>query len=199
MGGTKRYTQNDMRSNERAEPISTIYHAIALWLQRHYQTTPSGWVSVYQFWSIFHTGFDGGKNQTFTIRFKQKDGGQFQYVDSNTTTFTISNLSPGTEYDMTVRGKNSEGNGKFFPGIVTVVTDGMYVFLWCPCVAHVMYVWLACDVHVTYIRGSKPGYWVWYDGQGEEFRGQWDLSLKLLMVCMYSYDAHVLPMWCMYD
>ncbi|XP_072048822.1 nephrin-like [Amphiura filiformis] len=71
-------------------------------------------------------GFDGGLDQTFTVRFSRKDSVQYQYVDvnpPNATIFTITNLSPGTEYEVTVRGKNILGPGPFYAGIINAVTE----------------------------------------------------------------------------
>lgn len=71
------------------------------------------------------TGFDGGLPQTFQVRFNQKGGKQYQYVDvvpSDATTFKVTNLNPKSEYEFTVRGRNQQGEGPYYLGIVTAKT-----------------------------------------------------------------------------
>ncbi|XP_063959504.1 nephrin-like [Lytechinus pictus] len=70
-------------------------------------------------------GFDGGLDQTFQVRFNQKGGKQYQYVDvspSTSTTFTVSNLNPNSDYEFTVRGRNAQGDGPYYLGIVSAKT-----------------------------------------------------------------------------
>ncbi|XP_071511631.1 nephrin-like [Diadema antillarum] len=70
-------------------------------------------------------GFDGGLPQTFQVRFNQKGGKQYQFVNVEpplATTFTVTNLNPNTEYDFTVRGRNAQGDGPYYLGIVTAKT-----------------------------------------------------------------------------
>ncbi|XP_022110423.1 nephrin-like [Acanthaster planci] len=70
-------------------------------------------------------GFDGGRPQTFQVRFNQKGNLQYQYVDvvpPNATSYTITNLNPETDYEFTVRGRNDLGTGTYFLGIVSATT-----------------------------------------------------------------------------
>jgi hypothetical protein len=62
-------------------------------------------------------GFDGGLPQSFRLRFKtSKEGDPFVYSDvfpSNTTSFTISSLSPSTEYTFHVMAYNFLGESEY--------------------------------------------------------------------------------------
>ena len=72
------------------------------------------------------TGFDGGRPQTFQVRFNQKGDLQYQYVDvapPNATSYAVTNLNPDTNYEFTVRGRNNLGAGTYFPGIVSATTS----------------------------------------------------------------------------
>ena len=71
-------------------------------------------------------GFDGGMDQTFEVRVNQKGGKQYSYVKvvpEAATTFTVTNLNPDTEYEFTVRGENTEGEGPYYLGIVSTRTE----------------------------------------------------------------------------
>ncbi|XP_033641299.1 nephrin-like [Asterias rubens] len=71
-------------------------------------------------------GFDGGRPQTFQVRFNQKGNQQYQYVDvipTEETTYTVTNLNPSTDYEFTVRGRNDLGTGAYFLGIVSASTE----------------------------------------------------------------------------
>ncbi|XP_038064880.1 nephrin-like [Patiria miniata] len=70
-------------------------------------------------------GFDGGRPQTFQVRFNQKGELQYQYVDvvpPNATSYAVTNLNPETDYEFTVRGRNDLGTGTYFLGIVSATT-----------------------------------------------------------------------------
>lgn len=74
-------------------------------------------------------GFDGGADQNFRIRYKKSGSSIYFYKEAptNTTSYTIIGLEPGSEYDFFIAAYNLIGESAFTENVLTVSTKQIVV------------------------------------------------------------------------
>ncbi|XP_054708442.1 nephrin-like [Uloborus diversus] len=72
-------------------------------------------------------GFDGGAEQNFRIRFKKSGSSIFYYREAptNATSYTISGLEPGEQYDFFIAAYNDFGESSFTENVLSVATKSI--------------------------------------------------------------------------
>ncbi|PRD35485.1 UNVERIFIED_CONTAM: Nphs1 [Trichonephila clavipes] len=73
---------------------------------------------------VWSAGFDGGSEQNFRIRYKKSDSSIYFYREAptNATSYTITGLEPGAQYDFFIAAYNSIGESAFTENVLSVST-----------------------------------------------------------------------------
>lgn len=74
-------------------------------------------------------GFDGGADQNFRIRYKKSGTSIYYYREAptNTTSYTITGLEPGANYDFFIAAYNFIGESAFTENVLKVSTKQIVV------------------------------------------------------------------------
>ncbi|GFY74849.1 nephrin [Trichonephila inaurata madagascariensis] len=74
---------------------------------------------------VWSAGFDGGSEQNFRIRYKKSDSSIYFYREAptNATSYTITGLEPGAQYDFFIAAYNSIGESAFTENVLSAETQ----------------------------------------------------------------------------